>query len=79
MHLGDETAWESLFTPALTHYDIVLKLRRASLPFPDHALFTGKQIKRRLVKELGVDPDSFQLAEHGSKRGLQLAKMPRRC
>ena len=76
VHLGDETAWESLFTPALTHYDIVLKLRRASLPFPDHALFTGKQIKRRLVKELGVDPDSFQLAEHGSKRGLQLAKMP---
>ena len=28
------------------------------------------------MKELGVDPDSFQLAEHGSKRGLQLAKMP---
>jgi len=26
--LGDDSAWESLFTPALMHYDIVLKLRR---------------------------------------------------
>eukprot|EP00227_Mantoniella_beaufortii_P013523 CAMPEP_0197574888 /NCGR_PEP_ID=MMETSP1326-20131121/474_1 /TAXON_ID=1155430 /ORGANISM="Genus nov. species nov., Strain RCC2288" /LENGTH=1092 /DNA_ID=CAMNT_0043137551 /DNA_START=191 /DNA_END=3466 /DNA_ORIENTATION=+ len=74
--LGDESAWESLFTPALMHYDIVLKLRRAALPFPEHALFTGKQIKRRLVKELGVDSDTFQMAEHGSKRGLKLARMP---
>jgi U3 small nucleolar RNA-associated protein 22 len=74
--LGDASAWESLFTPALMHYDIVLKLRRAALPFPDHALFTAKQIKRRLVKELKVDPDTFQMAEHGGKRGLQLAKMP---
>lgn len=74
--LGDESAWESLFTPALMHYDIVLKLRRAALPFPDHALFTGKQIKRRLVKELEVDPDTFQVAEHDGKKGLQLSKMP---
>jgi U3 small nucleolar RNA-associated protein 22 len=65
-----------MFTPALTHFDIVLKLRRAALPFPDHALFTAKQIKRRVIKELGVDPDTFQMAEHGSKRGLQLASMP---
>jgi hypothetical protein len=51
--------------------------RRAALPFPDHALFSGKQIKRRLVKELGVDSDSFNLAEHeGKQRGLQLARMP---
>ena len=74
--LGDSSAWESMFTPALTHFDIVLKLRRAALPFPDHALFTAKQIKRRVIKELGVDPDTFQMAEHGSKRGLQLASMP---
>ena len=74
--LGDASAWESLFTPALMHYDIVLKLRRTALPFPDQALFSAKQIKKRLVKELGVDPDSFQIAEHGGKRGLQLAKMP---
>lgn len=74
--LGDVSAWESLFTPALLHYDIVLKLRRAALPFPDHALFTGKHIMRRLVKELKVDPDTFQVAEHGGKKGLQLAKMP---
>jgi U3 small nucleolar RNA-associated protein 22 len=76
IRLGDDAAWESLFTPALTHYDIVLKLRRASLPFPDHALFTAKQIKRRLIKELGVDADGLLEAEHGNKRGLQLAKMP---
>jgi U3 small nucleolar RNA-associated protein 22 len=76
VRLGDDAAWESLFTPALTHYDIVLKLRRASLPFPEHALFTPKQIKRRLVKELGVDADGLLEAEHGNKRGLQLAKMP---
>ncbi|ACO64866.1 predicted protein, partial [Micromonas commoda] len=37
--LGDASAWESLFTPALMHYDIVLKLRRTALPFPDQALF----------------------------------------
>mmetsp|Transcript_27593 Transcript_27593/g.44198 ORF Transcript_27593/g.44198 Transcript_27593/m.44198 type:complete len:1100 (-) Transcript_27593:1628-4927(-) len=78
VHLGDESAWESLFTPALMHFDIVLKLRRAALPFPDHALFTGKQIKRRLIKELKVDPDTFQMAEHGGKRGLQLAKLPQK-
>ena len=76
VQLGDSSAWESLFTPALLHYDIVLKLRRAALPFPDNALFTGKQIKRRLIKELKVDPNTFQMAEHGAKRGLQLAKMP---
>ena len=76
MQLGDDAAWETLFTPALTHYDIVLKLRRASLPFPEHALFTPKQIKRRLVKELGVDADGLLEAERGNKRGLQLAKMP---
>jgi U3 small nucleolar RNA-associated protein 22 len=74
--LSDSSAWESLFTPALLHYDIVLTLRRAALPFPDHALFTAKQIKRRLIKELKVDPDTFHTAEHGAKRGLQLAKMP---
>ena len=76
VQLGDDAAWETLFTPALTHYDIVLKLRRASLPFPEHALFTPKQIKRRLVKELGVDADGLLEAERGNKRGLQLAKMP---
>lgn len=74
--LGDNSAWESIFTPALTHYDIVLKVRRNALPFPDNALFSAKQVKRRLVKELGVDPESFEQAEHGSRKGLQLAKIP---
>ena len=47
--LGDESAWESLFTPALMHYDIVLKLRRQGgdssnvlkpvLKAPDYAPF----------------------------------------
>ena len=60
------------------HYDIVLKLRRTALPFPDQALFSAKQIKKRLVKELGVDQIASRLQSMEAREVFNSPRCPKK-